>query len=247
MDRLRRARSVAPSVALLLALLACCAAPGLAQTPDRVETLRVHVHKMEHQPAREALPLIETLLSPAGSLELRTASNTLVVRDRASVITRIQPILREFDHPPRGLTLEIFLVEASRPAAGGGTGAAELPESLARGLGRMLQFNRYRLLGQGVVETREGELVSYALGGGYEVSFQIGTLLAGQRLRLRGFEIVRQSGEVGQRLLHADLNLNVERMYVLSVARDEASDSGLVVAVNCTPETEVEEPRVGGS
>jgi hypothetical protein len=233
---------------LLLAVLVLAATPAAArQQPDRVETLRVHVHKMEHQPAREALPLVETMLSPAGELELITATNTLVVRDRASVITRLQPILREFDHPPRGLKLEIFLVEASRPPQGGGTGAAELPESLARGLGRMLQFNRYRLLGQGMLETREGELVSYALGGGYEVSFRIGTLLAGQRLRLRGFEIVRQRGEVGERLLHADLNLNVERMYVLSVARDEASDAGLVVAVSCTPEVEVEEPRVGGS
>ncbi|HVS16373.1 MAG TPA: hypothetical protein VMV46_20865 [Thermoanaerobaculia bacterium] len=218
-----------------------------AQEPERVETLVVHAHAMEHQPAREALPLIETLLSPAGSLELRTATNTLVIRDRASVIERIQPVLREFDHPPRQLTLEIFLVEASRPPAGGGGGGDELPESLARGLGRMLQFNRYRLLGQGVLEAREGDHVSYALGGGYEVSFRIGTLLAGQRLRLRGFQISRRGGEVARSLLHADLNLNVERMYVLSVARDESSDSGLVVAVSCTPEVDLEKPRVGGS
>jgi hypothetical protein len=232
---------------LVLALALALSAAAAAQGPDRVETLVVHAHAMEHQPAREALPLIESLLSPAGSLELRTATNTLVIRDRASVIERLQPVLREFDHPPRQLTLEIFLVEASRPPAGDGGGGEALPESLARGLGRMLQFNRYRLLGQGVLEAREGDQVSYALGGGYEVSFRVGTLLAGQRLRLRGFQVSRRGGEVARSLLHADLNLNVERMYVLSVARDEASDSGLVVAVSCTPEVDLEEPRVGGS
>lgn len=240
-------RRAAFTATLLLGLLFAIGGSGHAQAPDRVETLRVHVHKMEHQPAREALPLLETLLSPAGSLELRTASNTLVVRDRASIIEKIQPILREFDHPPRDLDLELFLVEASRPTDGEGTVESELPESLERGLGRMLQFNRYRLLGQGVVTTREGDQVTYAIGGGYEVSFHVGTLLAGQRLRLRHFEIHRQSGDLAQRLLRADLNLNVERMYVLSVARDEASDSGLVIAVGCRPDAELEEPKEGGS
>lgn len=220
---------------LLLVWLSMVPAAGQEQRGPRAETLVLHAHELVYQPAREALPLVQEMISERGSLELRSATNTLVIRDHPSVVEGIRTFLREFDHPPIDLNLEIYILRASRREGGdgGGQDIADLPEPLIQGLGAMVQFNRYQLLAEGELTTREGQPVTMELGGRYAVSFKVGTVLAAKRLRLRDFELVRRTARISQRLLFTSLNLTLRRMQVVGAAAGEASDSGLVVALRC--------------
>ena len=247
---------------LLRLALALCAATLAAQPPppakppmgpsgmpvDRAETLVLHAHQLAHQPAREALPLVEPMLSPSGSLELRAQTNTLVVRDRASIVEAVRATLREFDHPPVDLVLDVFLLSATRRDDDLPPGAdiSGLPPALIEGLGSMVRFNSYQVLAEGQLVTREGQQVSYDLGARYALRFQVGTVLGARVLKLRGFELVRRNASLEQPLLSTDLNVTLRRMQVLALAASENAEQGLVVALTCRPRSALD-VRLGGS
>lgn len=222
--------------------------PSGAPTVERTETLVLHAHQLEYQPAREALPLVEPMLSPRGSLELRAQSNTLVVRDHASIVEAVRAALREFDHPPIDLVLDVFLLLASRREENLPPGAAvsALPPALVEGLGSMVRFNQYEVMAEGQLVAREGQQVSYDLGSRYSLRFQMGTVLGARRLKLRGFELARRTGTLSQPLLSTDLNVTLRRMQVVALAASEDAERGLVVAVTCRPRSSLDVRR-GGS
>jgi hypothetical protein len=207
---------------------------GISPPGVEVETLTLKAYRMLHQPAREALPLVEPLLSPRGTVELRLDNNTLVIRDHPTVIGQIEPLLREFDHLPRELPIVIHLLEAQR--AGSDASPDEntrgLPPGLIASLGVMAQFNRYHLVAAIDLESKEGENVSYELGREYEVRFAVGTVLLDRRVKLHGFEILRPLGAgLDRQLFLGNLNLTLGRTLVVAVA-----DAGMAVAVTCAPD-----------
>lgn len=218
------------------------------QPVERAETLVLHAHQLEHQPAREALPLVEPMLSPRGSLELRAQTNTLVIRDHASIVDAVRAALREFDHPPIDLVLDLYILSVSRREGELPRGAdiSDLPPALVEGLGSMVRFNEYQLLAEGQLLTREGQPVSYELGSRYTVSFQVGTVLGARRLKLRGFEVSSRRGTLSETLVATDINLTLRRMLVLGFVASESSDRGLAVAVTCRPRSALD-VRLGGS
>jgi hypothetical protein len=215
---------------------------------ERAETLVLHAHQLAHQPAREALPLVEPMLSPRGSLELRAQTNTLIVRDHASIVEAVRATLREFDHPPVDLVLDVFLLSSTRREDDLPLGAdvSGLPPALIEGLGSMIRFNSYQVLAEGQLVTREGQQVSYDLGSRYALRFQVGTVLGARVLKLRGFELVRRNGSLDQPLLSTDLNVTLRRMQVLALAASENAERGLVVALTCRPRSALD-VRLGGS
>lgn len=209
---------------LLLALGGAIPATGQPQA----ETFVRHAFALEHQPAGDLLEWIEPMLSDLGTVELRRASNTIVLRDAPSVLEEILPLVRAFDHAPREIELEIYLLEASRRQ--GEDPPSELPESVALGLGKLLRFNSYTMLAGGTISAVEGERVRYELGTKFLLRFRVGTVLYEQKIKLYGLEVTRDVG-VEERLLQTHLNLFLEEPLVLALANDESSDRGLVVAV----------------
>lgn len=235
-------RAVVPRVSILALLFAFWTTAIWGQAPTererptvQVETLTLKAYRFAHQPAREALPLVEPLLSERGTVELQVGNNTLVIRDHPTVIGRLEPLLRKFDHPPRALPFEIHLLEAEpAPEADRDENIRGLPPGLVESLGVMTRFNRYRLIADIELESREGEQVSYELGQSYRVRFGVGTVLLDQRLKLRGFEITRPIGDLDERLFYGNLNLTLGKTMVIAVA-----DAGMAVAVTCAPQAEV--------
>lgn len=207
-------------------------APGV-----EAEELILHAYTLKHQPAREALPLVEPLLSKRGTVELQPGDNTLVIRDTLAALSAIVPVLRRFDHPARPVRVEVILVEANR-APVSGVPPSTLPEALVRRLRSLLPFTFYHVLAQAQLDSREGEEVTYEMGEGYTVSFRLGTLLEDRRLKLHGFRITRQVpgnpvGPQRRQLIHTNLNLWLDQTMNLVLARSEESASALMVVLTC--------------
>ncbi len=235
-------RGVAGSVVVLACALVIFG-PVAAAAQPQIETLSVKAFRLAHQPAREALRLVEPMLSPAGSVELRLADNTLVLTDQPTVISRIEFLLREFDHTPLDLQLAIHLLRVTQgPPDSAHQNLLALPPGLVESLGAMASRNRYELLGAIELASKEGAEVSYEVAEKYEVRFTVGTVLLEQRLRLRSFEVLQWLGDIKSSLLQAHLNLWLGKTLVVSVA-----DRGLAVAVTCAIATKppAERPAAG--
>ncbi len=229
-----------PVAALLAAggtLQPAFAQPGGAQ--QEAETQIRHAFTLQHQRADDALEWMQNEMSPQGTIELQRATNTLVLRDRSSVLEHLLALLRDFDHPRRRIEFEIFILEASR--RGSGDPRSELPAQLTDELGNWLSFTSYRLLGEGQFEATEGETVRYEIGAEFRLGFRVGTVLLNRRVKLYGVEIERSRGAVlDERVFSGHLNVWVGKPLVLALPYRGSDASGLVVAVT------VRSPREDG-
>lgn len=214
---------------LLLTLLASC----VAAQSGRPDELVLHAFALKHRKANEALALVSPLLSGRGTVELQPGSNTLVIRDTIPALERIVPTLRAYDHPARPLTLELYIVRASRSDANPPVLRSNLPEPLTRRLRSLLKYHIYDVQAQALLSSLEGQAVTYAVGGEYEVSFRFGTLLADQRVRLSDFRISRRHGQGPQPppLIHTNLSLRQDQTTTLGLARSENSPEALMVVL----------------
>lgn len=264
-----RPATVPATLLLALALLFAAVLPAAAQTPSgsRIsptpETeagnaaepgearLALHAFALRHRAAAEAVEVVRPLLSPRGTVELQPGSNTLVVRDSLSALSRIVPALRGFDRPAQPLELEILVVRAF-PAGEPASGPA-VPAALERSLRGLLSYDAYRLVARAELRSREGQEVTYELGEGYSVRFRLGSVTAGRRLRLGDFRVERTRGQGDETppLIHTNLNLWLDRTVTLGLARTEGSTSALMVAVTChadgATEAEPEGGRIGAA
>jgi hypothetical protein len=252
--RLRRIRFLAPLTVCWLVVGAVWAQDQEAMLRGgvRLESLAHLVHDLEHQPASEALPFIESLLSAEGSVEVRSDTNTLVLRDRASVIETLRHELTAFDHPPMSIQLDLYVLDATvRQSEEPEQDPRALPVALRNELVQMqlLRTNRYEVKGEVRLSAREGEQVSYQIGPEYTVRFTVGTVLGGQRLRLRSFEVARLAADGVSNLVHTNLNLTVDRLLLLGLASKESSARIPVVGVRAglaSTEPSVQEVGRGG-
>lgn len=235
-------------LATVLALLGSPSAPALAaaQTTEaranlevehrgpRVETLEEYAYHFRYQPAEEALAFVRPLLSERGSVELQPGRNTLVVFDGPSRLSAIADLLREFDHPPRAVTLELQILRASRNLIGPSGDPTYPPPELAQRLGKMLRYNGYQILAHGEVGTLEGRNLTYEIGGDFVIRFGVGTVLENRRLKLSNFQVLQRSGDDLKVMLTAHFNVWLNRTLALAFARDEDDETALVVAVTPT-------------
>lgn len=225
--------SVRRTVLILLwsALLAAPALPAPAQTLRKEGELVLHAYTLRHRAATDAIQLVSPLLTKQGTVELQPATNTLVIRDTAAALGRIIPVLKGYDSPSRPLSLEIHIVRAMRATISGAPPQSDLPEPLTRRLRALLPYDNYQAQSQARLSSREGEAVTYALGGEYEVSFRLGTIVEGQRVRLSDFRIVRRTDERRGALIHTNLILPLEQTTSFVLARNEASREALIVVL----------------
>lgn len=219
----------------LLALLAASAWTARAQSaePHADGELVTQAVTLKHQKATEAVQLVYSLLSPAGTVSVQPRSNTLVVRDVPRVVQRIGQVLRAFDQPARPLRLELIIVKASRNPAGGGPRSSDLPEQLAQRLRAWLPYDTYEKQGEAIISTLEGETAFFGIGNHYEVSFRVGNLAEGKRIRLADFCITRPraQGQGKTELIRTNLNLVVDQTLNLGLAKSEGSREALMVVL----------------
>ena len=240
---MRTARPVALVVALAaLAGWAGGTSPAAAQSESEAATLRIYSYRLVNQPAAEAIALVRPLMSQQGTVELQPRTNTIVIRDSLSALSRIVPVLRGFDHAVLPLRLEVLIVEAAQ----GGLSVpveARPPEPLSSRLRSLFRYDRYEVIARGGLDAREGEDVTYELGQGYVVNFRLGTLLADQRIRLNGLRIMRAVDDPEAKvspaftvrtLLNGNFNLWLDQTLVLTLTQSESSPRALMVAVTCT-------------
>jgi hypothetical protein len=230
-------RRVSPLLVLLVLGTAVAAAPLAAQNAQpgaRADTLYVHAYTLKHQRAAEALMLIHPLLSPRGTVELQPVGNTLVVRDTLAGLSRVVPVLRNFDRPARPLRMDVYVVHGSRQRQAQSVSPVlpEPPADLVRRLKAILPYDHFTLVAQAQVSGLEGQPVTYEMGGGFEVSFRPGTVLPNRRVRLNDFRVLRRKrqNEV-QPLLHTHLNLMLDQTIALALAKSEASPDALMVVL----------------
>ena len=254
-----RAKAGARAALALLLLGAVLVAPGAwaGPTPEEGERgsslARVYAHTLEHRKAAEAVAHIRPLLSPHGTVEEQLANNTIVIRDAQAVVAKVAEALRAFDHPPRDLRLDIRMVKAgperrtviSPPRnAGSPELKAELPEALAKRLRSLLRYDDFQVLAHAGVSSQEGEEVVYSLGDEYDISFRVGSVLGGQRLKLEGFRLTRKTRGTSKgrqlppkELFHATLNLWLDKPFTLVLTQEENREEALMVAIACSRET----------
>jgi type II/III secretion system protein len=222
----RRALASCLTASLLLLLAAAAAAQAKRPEPETV----LHAFALQHQQASDAVPLVNPLLSPYGTVELQPQRNTLVIRDTQAAVDRILPVLRGFDHPARPLRLEIYIVRASRAAVSPAVEQSDLPEGLTRRLRLLLPYEVYRMQAQARLRTQEGEKVFYDLSDDYRVSFRLGTVMADGRIKLNDFQIERRDTRPAN-LIHTHLTLWLERTTSLGLAKSEESKEALMVVL----------------
>lgn len=219
MNRSRSSTVCALTVALLL---------SLATTASALPT--EEIFPLHHTRAATALELVVPLLSASGSIELRQAANTLVVRDTPQAIARIRARLDALDRPVVPLVVDLQIFEGSaRPRRGA---ALALAPELAARLDELFRFQHYRLVASGRVLTREGENVLYQAPEGFQVRFQAGRVGADGELRLEAFALERKR-EPGDwdSLVSGRLRLVAGRPTVLALTRSEDAERALFLAI----------------
>ncbi len=194
--------------------------------------LVLHAFTLRNRPAAEAVQLVSTMLSNRGTVELQPATNTLVIRDTPAVLGQVIPALRRYDHPSRPLDLDIFIIRATRSAVSGAPSHSDLPELLTRKLRAVLPYENFDTQAQARLSSREGEAVTFTLGGEYEVSFRLGAITQGEeglRVRMSDFRISRHQRRIGGSRIPKNLNVALEQTTNLVLARSEESHEALMV------------------
>ncbi len=214
---------------LSLLLLLALTAPALADGPvSRLFTLK-------HRPAREAVSVVEPLLSPEGSVLLRPRDNSLTVVDDAATVARIAEAIARFDAAPAALRVRIRLIRgSSKPSPPGGT-KVDLP-GLPSGL---LPYASYEEIGRFEAVTNEGGKVEASVGGPYTVSFvPRGVMGDLGRVELSQFVLDRHQGPSGlsgvdsvRSLVRSNVSLLIGQTFVMVATPSEGSGEALLLVV----------------
>ena len=89
-------RSTARRALLALSLLAALCVCALAPRDARAEA---RVYRVQHRPAEELAPLVETLLAGRGSVAVDERTNSLVIVGEPEVLAEVVPLVGQQDRP----------------------------------------------------------------------------------------------------------------------------------------------------
>jgi|GEM_PF-779068 hypothetical protein len=223
---------------LLLVLLPGAFPESVAAQPDnQTAPLMLHVYKLGHQPAIDALPLVYSLLSPRGTLEIKPRENTLVLRDEQQAIDRVVALLDRFDHAGKPIRIAVQIIEARSLKFSPGT-PSDIPGKLLERLTQLMPSHTFHQVATTELRTREGENVAYRMAERFHLEFQVGTVAEGDRLRLHGFRMARQTeGGEAHRLIHTTLNLRLAQTLYLGLAPSEDSQEALMLVLSAQQDT----------
>lgn len=218
-------------------LLPVFLASGFAAQAQSGSEMIMYAYALKHRRATEAIALVSPLLSPRGTVELQPATNTVVIRDTVASVNRIVSMLSRYDLPARPLTLELYIVRASRSAVSPPVARSNLPEEITRELRQLLPYDNYDVQARAQLTSLEGQAVTYVVGGEYEVGFRVGRVQGGQWIQLSDFRISQRTEQKADQLLvrGKSLNLPLGKTTFVGLASDESSATALMVALTMRP------------
>lgn len=237
---------------LLLAVLVCAAgsvgtagqepAPRVSGLfhPDASERMTLHAFSLSHRSAAEAAELVRGMLSPRGRVTVQEERNTVVVRDTLATMARVVPALRQFDRPARPLEFEVMVVRAYRERVVSPT-VLPPPRELVSKLRKLLNYSSYELVAMADLPSREGEELTYQVGGSYSVGFRVGELGSDESIKLYDFRLFRHGRE--EPMIHTNLNLFVGKTYSLGFSKSEDSETALMVVITCRGTAPAADPQ----
>lgn len=223
-------RAFAAALMLALVLPAVAGEAQAPPAPDDNAPLALHAYTLRYRQVEDAELLVRRMLSPVGSVQVQAERDTVVVRDTAASLARIAPALRDFDRPLRPLQLEMMVVRALR-STGTPLPPTTVPKDLADRLSKLLSYDVYQLVARADLPTQENEDVTYEVGAGYSVRFQVGEVLAGGQVKLRDFRLFQRGGR--EPMIRTHLNLFLGKTYTLGLAKSEESPTALMVVIVC--------------
>ena len=224
-------RNILAAALLAAALLPAAAAEAQPPAGAAVgQPLALHAHTLRYRQAADAERLVHGMLSAAGNVTVQADRSTLLVRDTAASLARIAPALRDFDRPLRPLQLEMMVVRASRSTVSP-TPPSTVPHELAERLSKLLSYDVYLLVASVELPTQENDNVTYEVGAGYSVRFQVGEVIAGGQVKLRDFRLFRHGNR--EPVIRTHLNLFLGKTYTLGFAKSEQSPTALMVVIVC--------------
>ena len=201
-----------------------------AATPP--PAIRLMVFSFQHQRAGEALPTIRQLLSAQGSVALDAAANTLAVRDTPASLARISRVVRTIDHLRQSVQIEVQLIHAEVATISPVLPSVHIDPDLVSRLRQLFRYEQFTLLAGSRIDTHEGEAVVYEMGNGYRLSFELGTVIEGRRLRLANFHMRRsQPGKAEQDLVRTAVNLGLGQPFILGLTNDESANRALMLVL----------------
>jgi hypothetical protein len=216
---------------VLVALLLAAALPAAAQqAAARSSELALHAYTLRSRSADEAADLVRGMLSDRGTVTVQTDGRTLLVRDTAESLSRIVPVLRELDRPRQALQLEIMVVRAFRNPVSPPL-ESTVPAELASKLRRLLSYDVYQLMARADLPTRQEEEVTYEVGAGFTVRFQVGEVAENGQVKLRDFRLYRRGSE--EPIIRTHLNLFMDKTYTLGFAKSEDNPTALMLVLTC--------------
>lgn len=135
------------------------------------------------------------------------------------------------------LEIEIQLLKA----AAGGVSSDRIPPEVEERLRGIFNFPGYELLAGASLRAREGSEVLRDLGDGYRVRFELGKILGEGALKLSGFQVVRQVGNLTakgrqaepEELIETTLPLSLGQPLILGLAQNADEQDALMVAITC--------------
>jgi hypothetical protein len=234
---MRRILRVAAIAALLLGTGVSPAAPTPSPEPDvvRVFTLR-------HRKAEGAFLVVRPLLTARGSLVLQPALNALTVRDTGRAVELAARAVESFDVPPRPFAVSVALFRATSapPQQGKPTPIAEQLRGVRARLRRLFAYTDYTPIDEVVLQGREGEPVSWNLGGSYRIDFLLEAENGDEVVRLRNLVLVRvrrdENGrETVRDVARTSINLKTWEPFVLGVGREEGGSAALFLVLSAAP------------
>jgi hypothetical protein len=234
--------------ALVLVVGSCGVGVARAADADAArDPIEARAFPVRHRPLADAAELVSAVLSAEGSLSLQPRLGTLVVEDRASILTRVAGLLESFDIPPRNVevTLTLFLGTDRREEQAGRhaprVSVSEEVRGVMETLGDFTRWTAYEPLGSRSITGVEGGHVSAMLSDDYRVVFDIAAVEESHgTVSFKNFTLQRMvrtaSGSVRyDDVLTADVSLPLGGVHSVGAASGPDSKTALFLTLQARP------------
>jgi hypothetical protein len=240
-------------LALLVATL-CASIPSPAfSAGDAAEPLLARAYELRHRSLTDAAVLVNSELSPEGSVKMQLRLRTLVVEDHPSVLDRIDALLKGFDVPPRNVEVTLTLLLGSDAREGESANRTVGPREISReirgvseALGDFTKWTDYSLLGSQSVTGIEGRSVTARLSEEYRVTLEVESVQPPTARAPQGMITLRSlvlqkvvrldgGGERVDDLYSTAIKLHAGKLLMVGAARSPESRKALFLTIKARP------------
>lgn len=242
MSAVARARATAALALVVAALAGWTGGAAVAAGDD--DPVLARAFEVRYRPLADAADLVAPVLSADGQVTIKPRLKTLVVEDRASVLTKIAALLESVDLPPRNVEvrLSLFLGTDRREQRPGGRllgsdGISTEVRGVIDTLGDFTKWTAYEPLGSRSVTGVEGDPVRADLSDEYSVSFVVDGVHESRReVVIRDFKLEKMSFDADGRpitdaVLSTGMVVPMGRLHVVVAAKAPDSTRALFLTL----------------